>query len=290
MGFNKRRNKVKKLLLSFILTIAVCVCTSNVWAQPFSVPMGSDSYGTAQGGGNLPIPTPRDNNDGTPDINDAINFLLGSSLTRNSDADFLQVTPDATWQDLSPTDSTGVFTIIGLTAAASNTLGVYRTADGIHLPLLGPFSGAGFMVSPFPAVKSPLAGGENFGFYIDSLRDSITTTYDSNPLNNLGGYDHMLTYHLAGLAGQTLTINLCDAGGVNCSVIVYKFNDPYLIAWEDKPCVDNGSGVVTCGDEDFDDILYLVDRVHPVPEPISMMLFGSGLLGLAGARLRKRIV
>lgn len=289
---------MRKILLVSVLAVVAIALTTNVWAQPYSPRIAADVYGTAQGGGNIAgIPTPKDDNDATPDINDAINLLLGTAFSHNSDVDFLQhtSTPDTTWQDISDGDNSGTFVLIGLTAANENTLGIYRTsAPGIHIPILGPnsgfgFAGAGTLADPFPAGFSTLDPGENFGFYLDSKKVStgVTNTWDSDPFNNSDGLDHMLTYHLAGLRGTSYNIEVCDESG--CEIILYTLNDPYLITWEDKPCIENDSGVITCGDEDYDDMIFLVDRVQPTPEPLSMALFGTGLAGLIGLRRKKAV-
>ena len=278
-----------------LLLVVLSVWASGAWAQPFSPTMQSDTYGIAQGGGNIAsVPTPRDDNDnlgpyvGTPftlgggpnpaDIHDAVNLLLGTSYAHNSDVDFLQYTsgPDYNWQDIGGGVNAGTFTFISLTADNSNSLRVYDVTTPATKPLvLGPQSGFGYLGdgsvgNPFPAGLNPLAPGADFGWSLLSTGNG-SWVWDSDPSQNSDGFDHMLTYHLPTLSGKIVFIK------IGSNVSQYTFYDPFLLAWEDLPI--NGNS-----DEDFDDTIFLVDRVRPVPEPMSMMLLASGLFGLGTLR------
>ena len=288
-----------------VLMGLMSVATTNVFAQPYTPTVAGDTYGIGQAAGtegapvadsNDPsVPTPKDNNDnlsGSPnpaDINDAINLLLGTSYKRNADVDSFQVTGlDHTWLDISTTDTDGTFVLMSLTALNSNTLRVYDTNDvGTKIAITGltglsgfGFSGNGTAGDPFAAGLSPLAPGTNFGWSILSETPGADPDYvwDSNPAYNPDGLDHMLTYHLGALAGQKVWIQI----GAN-PAFEYTFFDPYLIAWEDLPVIEG-----KLGDEDYDDLIFLVDRVQPIPEPMTMALFGSGLFGMAALRRKKQ--
>lgn len=284
----------KKMLCSFLTIFGILLNSSFSFAQPFTPTIGSDSYGISQGIGNNPlIPTPNDSGDGTPQIYDAVNLLLGTSYSTNSQLDFLRYTgPDKVWMDLSTANNKGTFVAIGLTAENTNTFGVYPLPLEVHMPVLGPYSGFNFLgggtsSNPFPAALSPLTPGTNFGWYLDTVNGPLTRTWDSDPGKNENGLDHMLTYHLPNLTGTSIYFEryTCNNQGSQCKVIEkYTFNDPYLLAWEDLPLRENG----LLGDEDYNDFLVLVDRVRPVPEPLSFIFLGSGFLGLVGIR-KKRV-
>lgn len=99
-----------------------------------------------------------------------------------------------------------------------------------------------------------------FGFY---LRNSNTgeTFYTHTSLNN-DGFDHALIY-------DTRSITSGPAALVNSDVIV---------AFED---------LLNGGDKDYNDFIFGVTDVAPVPEPATMFLFGMGLVGLVGSRRMK---
>jgi hypothetical protein len=246
--------------LKLLLIVGIIdLVAGHASALPFSSNVVGDVYGVAQGGVVNGIPTARDDNGSLPDINDAINLIQGTSLAHNADADPLFIEPDYVWNGIS-----GLVILIGLTAEHSNTLGYYTDlGTGMtQTPILGPYSGYGFVGdgtagNPFPAATMALGTGTDFGWFLSSNG----TDYFSEPALNPAGFDHLMTFELPEADGRMIYV---DTGSGATAVTL---NNPLLVTWEDM-----GFDGSTLGDDDFDDMIFLVDRVDPVPEPATLWL------------------
>ncbi len=109
----------------------------------------------------------------------------------------------------------------------------------------------------------------SFGFYMGTANNG---TFYSDTNYNEDSQDHMIAYR-----GVGDYIRNPSSSGAD-----YTQWTPgaYILAWED---------LYGLGDWDYNDMVVLVESVQPapVPEPATMFLLGSGLLGLAGFGRKK---
>lgn len=217
------------------------------------------------------------NNGGTPNLFEAVNLLIDTSYTSNADIASRQTNNDQVWYNM---DEYGnePWAVIGLSAGYTNTLGIY-TDPGVGAVRTDLWTGTGFdflgdgtAANPFPGDKfgNVVTEGSNFGFYLFS--DGTDYLYSETSLN-ANGFDYMTTYALPELIGETI---FTDNNGTKLSWTVK--GSAYLIGFED---------IVGGGDGDYNDTMFLVSKIAPVPEPTTMILFGIGLLGLAGINRKK---
>ena len=160
--------------------------------------------------------------------------------------------------------------------AGSNTFGIWFGTDTASLTLVPIFLPAAQGSTLSGVATLAWSGGSLF---IGAPFGGCGTTINCTPGGVAGTNPLSFGFYIDGPGGTWFTVDQLN-GVAGAQALMYgspTATDTFAIAFED----------LANGDNDYNDMVVKVESITPVPEPGTLALFGTGLIGIAGLVRRK---